>query len=308
MQAVSTRFIRALFALVAVVGSAPALATYTFAAIDYPGSASTQVFGINDAGRVVGTGYNADDTLLATFIYDSKKGAYSAIAPAPGSVRTALLGINERGVTTGAVSFDGTTTDGFVRSKRGTYTVFSHPDCVDTFARAIGNTGLVSGFADTCTGSNRVGFIYDPARDTFVDFLPGPATFAHGINSRGQVVGNVQLGAGDACTGCLAGRYGFVREASGAVTYFQVNGLPTNARAISDSGVITGFVNDAGTPKGFVTKPAGLPYQSITIPPSALLEYPGATSTIPEGITNAGAVVGIWIDALGVSHGFIAKP
>jgi hypothetical protein len=308
MQPVSARFIRVLFALAAVVGSAPALAGYAFSSIDYPGSTDTQVFGVNNNGQVVGTGFDSNGDILATFVYDSKKGGYTAIAPAPGSVDTQLLDINESGVTVGGVSFDGTTRSGFVRSKKGAYTVFSHPDCVNTNARAINSKGLVSGYADTCSTSDSVGFIYDPARDTFVDFLPDQVRIAHGINSRGEVVGDVVLDAGVACTGCLAGRYGFVRAASGAVAYFQVNGMDTRPRGISDSGVIAGFVVAAGTSTGFVTKLAGLPYQSITIPPAALLQYPGAVSTNPEGITNAGAIVGIWNDEFNFSHGFIATP
>jgi len=312
MQSITTRFIRPLLLLGALAGSSVALADYTYTSIDYPGAAYTQVFGINNSGQAVGSGLNFDingipNILVATFTYNSKKGTFTPLAQPPGTSKADALGINEPGVMVGGVTFDGGLTEsGFVRSKQGAYTVFRHPGCADTTARAINNTGLVSGYADTCTASDFVGFIYDPARNLYTDFLPGPLTIAQGINNRGQVVGSVFLDPGVACTGCLAGRYGFLRAANGAVSYFRVNGRSTAARGITDSGLITGFVSvGSGANKGFVITLAGLPYESIN---TTLLEFPGALSTIPEGISNAGAIVGIWNAASGPSRGFIAMP
>ena len=308
MQSIKNFFSCLLVVLAATAFSCPAFAAYDFVSIDYPGAAYTLVFGVNNSGHVTGTGFNADDTVLATFSYDSKKGVYTPIAPAPGSLETNVSGINEAGAMVGVVVFlSGGPDSGFVRSKKGAYTVFSHPAPLEnTEPRAVTNSGLVSGFAFDDAQENYVGFIYDPARNVFIDFLPSPFTIAQGINNRGEVVGDVSLDAGVACTGCLAGRYGFLRAPSGAVTYFRVNGKGTAARGITDSGLVTGFVLLGGGTKGFVTTLAGLPYESITIPDAALLEFPGAVITIPEAITNAGAIVGIWNAADGIIHGFIA--
>ena len=301
MQAVTNRFIRLFFAVAAIVSSSPALADYAFLLINDPAlPIFTEVFGINNAGQVAGIG-------LTSFIYDSKKGGYTRIADAPGSLGSSVLGINEPGVMVGALSFDGLTESAFVRSKNGAYTAFSHPGCTDTEARAINNTGLVTGHAFGCSPSDTVGFIYDPARNVFIDILPGEFTIAQGISNSGQVVGSVALDAGIACTGCPRSNYGFLRAASGAITLFRVNGHSTTARGITDSGLVTGSTAS----KGYVTSLAGLPYEAITIPDAELLVFPGATSTSPEGISNAGDIVGIWSDAPSGGfplHGFIATP
>jgi Matrixin len=283
---------------------------YDWVSVDYPGAAFTDVFGANDSGQIVGIGYDALFNVVATFTYDSKKQSYTPIAPLPGSISSFLGGINEPGVMVGSVAFTGVGPEiGLVRSEHGAYTVFSHPAPLgNTEPRAVSNSGLVSGYAYDDAGLNTVGFIYDPARNVFTDFLPSPFTIAQGINNQGQVVGSVTLAAGVACTSCLSGRYGFLRAASGAITYFRVNGQPTSARGISDSGRVTGYIQSSGVLKGFVTTLEGLPYEAITISRFKLLEFPIATLTEPEGITNAGDIVGIWIDALGNDHGFIATP
>lgn len=281
---------------------------YAWASIDYPGATDTQAFGVNGPGQVVGSGFNADGSPLATFTYDSMKGRYTQIMPAPGSLETDVLGVNESGLMVGAVTFDGVTESAFVLGKNGAYTAFSHPGCTDTEARGINNSGMVSGLGIDCGASATVGFIYDPVRDVYTDVLPSPNTIAQGINSQGQVVGSVTLAAGVACANCLSGRYGFLRDMSGALTYFQVNGQPTSARGISDSGQVTGYVSSEGILKGFVTTLEGAPYEAITISRFKLLAFPSATLTEVEGITNAGDIVGIWIDAFGNEHGFIATP
>ena len=48
-------------------------------------------------------------------------------------------------------------------------------------------------------------------------------------------------------------------------------------------------------------------YQSLIVPDDELLAMPGAYTTAPQAINNAGEIVGIWLDDAGF-HGFIAKP
>jgi len=305
MKSVLHRCIQLLLVMVGIVGSFAAQAAYEFTNIDPPGATFTEVFGINNSGQVVGGSQIGTVNIL--FLYDSKKGSFTTLPPAAGP--TGLLGISESGVMVGS-SNDGTFESGLIRSKKGVYTSFSHPDCDNTFGRAISNTGMVSGFANDCSASDFVGFIYDPVSNLYIDFLPSPRTIAQGINNRGQVVGNVQLGGGVACGICPAGHYGFLRASGGAITYFRVNNSGTSPRGITDSGLITGFFFDSisGASQGFVAMLTGLPYEPITIAPAQFLEVPGAVSTLPEGINDLGQIVGLWNDALGQQHGFIATP
>jgi uncharacterized membrane protein len=104
---------------------------------------------------------------------------------------------------------------------------------------------LVTGYYVDDAADTDNPFIYDTGNNTFIDVFPGLDGFnvAQGVNNQGQVVGSIFLDAGAACAGCVAGRYGWLRDPSGAISLFQVNGANTAARGITDSGVITGFVN-----------------------------------------------------------------
>jgi uncharacterized membrane protein len=286
-------------------------AQYDYQLIDHPGATNTQVFGINDRGNVVGNGF---DPVGLPFVYASKKGTLTDVAPLAGYSETSVLGINDSGVMVGSVaSLDETTNSGFIRDKNGNFTVFSHPDAVSsTKPRGINNKGLVTGFRDDLNGFT-VGFIYDPKRGTFTDLNPTSFfTIAQGINSRGEVVGSSNFDvANDPCPGLgnPFRRYGWSRATDGTVTYFEVNGSHTSARGINDEGSIVGFFidSDDGKSKGFKVELDGSPCQSLTITGGDVLEFPGAEATFLGGIKNSGAVVGSFDDPTN-THGFIATP
>ncbi|MFZ2508082.1 MAG: hypothetical protein WAW79_06400 [Steroidobacteraceae bacterium] len=306
---------RVFHAFIALVGASCAWQaqadSYTYQLVDHPGTAATQVFGINNKGSVVGNGFDALNSY--PFVYDSKKGTYTTVAPAAGYFNTHVLGINEAGVMVGRVdtSADGSTSSAFIRGKDGSFTVFSHPDAASfTEARGVNNTRLVSGWRDSSTGET-VGFVYDSRKGTFTDIVPSLATIAQGINARGDVVGSATFPiADDPCPPSAGGtaRYGWLRTKDGTVTYFDVNGGRTSARGITDSGTIAGFVTDVtGVTKSFVVTLDGSQCQSITVADADLLEFPGHDTTFAGGISNPGVVVGATNDPSGTSHGFIAK-
>jgi len=176
--------------------------------------------------------------------------------------------------------------------------------------------GLVSGIRDRgdagILDGTLVGFIYDSRTGTFTDIDNGAATtIVHGINSKGEVVGNSFFFKED--DPCESGidflGYGWWRSMDGTITYFQVNGQSTRARGINDAGSIVGFFTDLndGKLKGFNVKLDGSPCQSITVADSDLLAIPGFDDILPEGITNTGVIVGAVQDVAN-THGFIATP
>ena len=309
-MSVKIRFMRLVVAVATTFCCLPANAAWQFTSVDFPGAVETNVFGINDSGDAVGYAF---DVLSPTqihpfpFVYDTNKQTYTRLPRAfTEDFGTFGVGINNRGDVVGTFLAPPNGDDhGFVRSKKGVYTEFTHPGSSFTDARGINERGLIAGFADD--GNFLIGFIYDPASNTYVDFLPSPETIAHGINNRGDAVGSVFLEAGLACAQCPEGFYGFLRTARGVFTFFRVNGLETRARGLTDSGVIAGFVEtDTGT-KSFVTRVGGLPYEALTIPDAQLLEFPGALLTNAEGINNRGDVVGVYLDADFAAHGFVAR-
>jgi hypothetical protein len=283
---------------------------YDFALIDYPGATITTFTGINERGQAVGTASDPGYSQIATFVYDSRKALFIPVTPEAGYGRTEVFGINDSGVLVGDVySLDSSTQSGFVRSTDGAYTIFSHPGSVVTAARGVNNPGLVTGYADTPTGG--VGFIFDPASNTFVDIVPSDFTLAEGINSIGDVVGSASLPPGGAYPGSPRGTYAWLRARSGSVTFFRINGQATRARGITDSGLISGYVNDpvSGHQKGFVTILAAMSsFESVAIPVDRLLEPPGQVNAVAAGISNGGVIAGGTSDDSGAVHGFIATP
>ena len=306
-----------------LAGPMAAQADYDFQLIDHPGTPDTRVFGVNDRCDAVGLGYT--NTSNFPFVYASKNGTFTDVAPAAGYVNAVVMGITDSGVIVGSVrSLDELTVSGFIRSKDGTSTVFSHPEAASfTQARAVNNRGLVSGYRHTPAGGGilgegpAVGFIYDPKTETFTDIDTAPSffTIAHGINSKGDVVGSSWFFDEEAqCPGFQDGwvRYAWLRAADGSISYFDVNGSnDTVARGINDAGWIVGFVYDPNDDKfkGFKVKLDGSPCQSVTVADSDLLEFPEFDALYPEGITNSGDIVGTVWDEDGVNrHGFIATP
>jgi uncharacterized membrane protein len=96
-------------------------------------------FGIN-AGTVVGGAVDADGNPIANFTYNSKKGTFTTLTPAPGSLETGASGINEPGEIVGS-TFDGVTTRLRSQQERGVYDLLA-PGFELTQARANNNHGV----------------------------------------------------------------------------------------------------------------------------------------------------------------------
>lgn len=287
--------------------SPQAIAQYEFTEIVVPGQNSLQAFGINDPGTVVG---GSSDPVDVSFSYDSKTGTVSIIDPADGFDSISTLGINDSGELAGNVDAGGVT-QGFMRDKQGNDTVFSHPNAVtQTSARGINNRGILTGIRDDENGFLQ-GFIYDSKTDSITDIDLGDAFFviAHGINSRGDIVGDARYLNADPC-GNASGvvRYGWIRDKHGAINFFQINSAPTAARGINDAGEITGFFINPGTGlfTGFVVDAPTTDCAIINVPAENFIELPGSQGTFPEGITNSGDIAGIYLDDSFNLQGFFA--
>ena len=309
MQNVVKHLTRVVVALVVVTSAGFASADFNFEDINFEGAEDLQLFGTNNKGLVAGTAYFADDSSIP-FIYDSKRQTFAELPPLPECALSAMA-ISNSGTITGACSIAPILREGFIL-KHGSYTRFAYPDFERTLPRAISSTGLVTGYAEDDDTQTIVGFIYDPKRGTFTDIeIPDTSMIviqiiAQGINARGWVVGNVILVEAD---WSATYKYGFVREPSGAVTLFQVNGQSTRARGITDAGVIVGFTDLDGSRVGFVGTLASLGgFQTMTDAELFVVPFAGAIWTIPEAIDNSGRIIGQWTDESGHLRGFIATP
>jgi probable HAF family extracellular repeat protein len=74
--------------------------------VSFPGSVETNAYGINNKGDVVGW-YFDGDYVQHGFIFSSAKSLYYGPIDVPGSTGTALLGITDKDVVTGATQLNG---------------------------------------------------------------------------------------------------------------------------------------------------------------------------------------------------------
>lgn len=306
----SADHLRRVLAGVALATLAPSsLAAYVFTSISYPGATSTQVFGLNNSGKVAG-GATTDAATGAGvgFVFDVATNTFSVLPLTSGGLTVRPLAINDAGALCGA-SFDPVTlvAVGQIYSA-GSYTAFSFPGRTNTNCRAINGAGTVTGYAEN-GGTDAIGFIHAGSGFTPIDFPGSTFQITQGINAAGTVVGSVIQPVGAVFAGSPAGNYGFVRSAAGVVTQFRVNGLQTRARGINDSDKLAGWLTLAGgDQRGFVIDaPSGGGFVNVTLDPANYVLVPGSANTIVEGINNLGHLSGIFDAGAGTdSIGFVA--
>jgi hypothetical protein len=277
--------IRNAFTLVFAIASANA-AAYSWTEILVPSIGPPGVaFGINDKGQVALN--SADGTKAGIY----RNGIFTLLpAPPPGYKVNVVLGINNSGIIVGGAypPTDPTHEQGFVLigSK---YTFFSRPGWNNTEARAIANSGLITGYSATDDLSTTAGFIYSPATRTFTDATPPGSgagfSVTQGMNAAGRISGDGRS--------TEFGRYAFVwqqgtlgtgvRAREPFLARVKIADSNSAARGINDAGVIVGFTNSG---LGFVGNDArGF---QVLVPPGG--DAPGA-SVVCEGINNFGQVV-----------------
>jgi uncharacterized membrane protein len=251
----------------AVVACASVLATLAGAASSHVGAAQA-------------TNERADQrprTQYPVFILD--RGRYIAFeAPEPG-VQLFPYGLNDRGQVAGEYVRAGSES-GFVRDRRGRFTVFDIPGAKGTEALGINDRGQIVGdySEDTPIVNDSLkvhGYLLDRDKVTRIDVPGAVGTGPNGINNRGEVVGTY-LDAG--------GRlHGFLRN-KGRFTTIDVPGADaTDATGINDRGEVVGrYLDAAGTVHGYQWYRGRL----------TVIDAPWAPITAPADVNNRGLIVG----------------
>jgi len=274
---------------------------YSWTEIVIKGTTVVQAWQINDIGQVAISG----TTDGRSGIYQD--GTFTPLPPLEGFTVHAL-GINNGGVITGGATDTSGFSQGFILCG-STYRLFARAGWDNTEARAIADSGLITGDTYNGTGAPYAGFIYNPNTNIFTDATPPGSTntITQGINNLGRITGHGRDN--------VIGLYGFVwqqetiiegkRELLPFLERLSID-FQTRARGINDSGVVVGFITDAaGRSEGFVGSDA-LGYQRLVAPGG---EIPG-NSTYCAGINNAAQVVCyVWEDSTSTPQGaFIGSP
>lgn len=250
------------------------LSNRTFTTIDVPRATSTGVFGINDAGQIVGD-----------FIE-------------PGGSRETEMGRHPCASVFGLPVLSLAARAGYLRYSMRTlvFRTFCHLALLGGEPYMTRPLILLAAVA-SLFGTPLTGDAAPVYNFTTIDFSGGAFTSTWGINNAGQIVGY---------TGAeLNERLSFVLS-DGAFTTFAVPGRAgTGALAINSAGQIVGNTGtiplDSGAPapdfqsEGFLLSGGTF----------SLIDVSGAQFTQAIGINDAGEIVGNYRDAGGVGHGYV---
>ncbi len=221
---------------------------------NFPGSAQTQVTGIDDKGNTSGFWVTANGTNHGFIEWNGVFASYNdpATPKTKGSVNQ-LLGINNAGTAVGFYNDAKGHSHAYkLNQATGAFTAIHVPG-VSVAATGINNAGDIVGFA-TDAAKNTTSWLKIGTTTITYQFPGGSDTQAFGINAKNQIVGSYLDGAGVL--------HGFVlTNPMGPVSHWQSiddpNGVgSTVVNGINAAGDLVGFYTDAaGNTDGMLATP-----------------------------------------------------
>jgi len=223
---------------------------------NFPGSAQTQVTGLNDKGDTTGFWANAAGTINHGFVeWNGVFASYND--PKTPHVKhpvNQLLGINNNGVAVGFYNDAKGNSHAYeVNQATSVYTSIKVPGAVSSTASAINNNGDIVGTA-TDSSKTTSSWLMHNGHLTAFQFPGGSDTQAFGVNDKDQIVGSYTDGGGVS--------HGFVlSKPLGPVSHWQSiddpNGVgSTVVNGINNNGDLVGFYTDAaGNTDGMLAQP-----------------------------------------------------
>jgi hypothetical protein len=160
---------------------------------DPNGSASTEAWGVNDKGNIVGF-YTDSAGNYQGFEYLASTAAYSTISCSDWT-NTRAYGINDAGAIIGDVANSTTGPFSAMEYRSGKCTVFNYPKAAATYARGINKSGEISGFYTTTAGVTS-GFEKTGSKYTSFSYPKSVASLAYHLNDSGQIAGWYEDSAG----------------------------------------------------------------------------------------------------------------
>jgi probable HAF family extracellular repeat protein len=174
-----------------------------------------------------------------------------------------------------------------------TFTTIDVPGTTDAQVYGINAAGQIVGWSRDATEHSH-SFVTDGVIFTPLNVPGATDTEANGINDRGQVVGVFA----DA-----TGVHGFLTSDGVTFTTIDVPGASiTEPHGINDRGQVMGGFGFTGAEGGHSFLTDGVTFTTFDIP------VPGTIGTASWGIKAAGQIVGVFDDATGHIHAFIATP
>jgi hypothetical protein len=292
----------------------------TFITFDPPGvttapGLNTAPWGINPAGTTAGWWYtNLGSNFFVHGFLRTPDGAFTTV-DVPDASQTWVYDINATGTVAGNYNAGGGSAPdlfrGFIRDASGAITTFEAPGAgtgpgqgtFTAIATALNSEGAVTGnYLDASNVYH--GYVRVPNGTISTFDVPGAGTGSGqgtspaAINPEGSITGSYQ----DANNAS----HGFVRYPFAVIISFDIPGAAnTFPGAISSSGIITGaYVDASGAYHGFFRYPLGA-FTTFNVPGAGSGSGQGTfpNSFIPDGAQ----IVGYYIDAKNISHGFLIE-
>jgi uncharacterized membrane protein len=157
--------------------------TITVLPLREPDALTTEGYGINNRGTIVGNFFDSDGVRHG-FIW--RMGAFTTFDP-PGSISTRLNGVNNLDEVAGQYLDASRLVHGFIL-RGGEVEEVAYPGAVSTRASSINDRGEITGFYNNADGVWH-GYLYSDGQFTSMDFPGSFNTIASGINDRGEFVG-----------------------------------------------------------------------------------------------------------------------
>ncbi len=207
---------------------------------NYPGSAQTQVIGINNYGDT--DGFYIDQA-GATHGFLDRNGTFTNV-DLPGTTFNQLLGLNDLGQEAGYFQDAQGVNHAYVRDAHGVFAVLP---LANSQATGINDRGVAVGFTQPTTTTSSA-FVWQHEQATILNYPGSTFTQALGVNNGGQIVGTYNDADGNT--------HGFIYRQGNFQSIDVPGASSTVVNGINGLGRIVGFfVDAAGNTVGFVGWP-----------------------------------------------------
>jgi uncharacterized membrane protein len=267
------------FAVLFLLGRSSVFAD-SFTLLSVPGSSTTEAWGINNSGTVVGWFRTGSGPQIG---FVEQGGVYTPLDP-PGSTGSIAYGINNSGTIVGE-AFYGSVAEGFILSG-GIYTLVSAPGDSNTIFQGINDEGVIVGWG--YGPSTTTGLIDDHGTFSSLSCAGFENSVLQGINNSGNIAG--------LCSN-PSSRENFVFDGS-TFHVLPPYGDGQVVLGINNSDDVVGYsqVTSGVLQTGFLYN--GSTYRNIS--------YSSTQSTIATDLNDENLVVGIVVNSTG-EDGFVDK-
>ncbi|MGA2014199.1 MAG: hypothetical protein ABSH51_27205 [Solirubrobacteraceae bacterium] len=225
-----------------------------FANENVPGSAQTQVTGINNDGVTVG--FSVDGAGANSGFYHANGTFHTVDFPAANNASPKfdqVLGVNDAGIAVGFYNDAKGAPHGFTYNiAKSTYHAVTVSGDTGVTAAAINNLGDIAGIATNASGATEGFLLRSDGKVVHLNFPGAKTTQAFGVNDGDEVVGDYTMGSGSTAT-----TDGFVwAPGFGFQTVDDPDGVgATTINGVNDRGTLVGFYTDgSGNTDGLLAK------------------------------------------------------